>query len=330
MKKNEIEIIEEIRKRFSFPKSLGIGIGDDSAFLKFKKPALLTTDLMIENVHFDFNYFSFYHLGFKIVSVNVSDIYAMGGKFLAFLLSLGIPQSISEEQLNDLFDGIREALKYYKGHLIGGDISKSEKVILSGFAIGECDKPLLRIGAEVGDNIFITAPIGLSSAGLSLLRGFTEGEKRQIKETRDLSKLRQLDEKFGFSVRRLIQRHLMPTARNPHKFKKIAKAMMDISDGLLIDLYRLCEENDVGAEIYLERIPILTAVLKAAEYTNSDPWRFILSGGEDYELLVISKYERAEDLGLIQIGRIIEKKGIYLNDPEKGIIPVKPEGWQHF
>ncbi len=330
MKKNEIEIIEEIRKRFSFPKNLGTGIGDDSAFFRLEKPALLTADLMIEDVHFDLSYFSFYHLGFKIVSVNVSDIYAMGGKFLAFLLSLGLPQSISEEQLNDLFDGIQEALEHYKGYLIGGDISKSEKVILSGFAIGECDKPILRIGAEPGDKIFITAPTGLSSAGLSLLRGFTEEEKRQIKETKDLSKLNHLDEKFGFSVRKLIQRHLMPQARNPHRFKRIAKAMIDISDGLLIDLYRLCKENALGAEIYLARLPILSAVVKAAEYTNTDPLKFILSGGEDYELLVISKDERAEDLGLIPIGRIIKEEGIYLNDPGKGIIPLKPEGWQHF
>ncbi len=330
MKKNELEIVKEIRSRFLLPESLGIGIGDDAALIKLKKPVLLTTDLMIEGVHFNFAYTSFYHLGFKIVSINVSDIYAMGGDFKGFLFSAGLPETISDEELKDLFDGIDKALSYYEGYLIGGDLSRSEKVVLSGIALGECDKPVLRKGAQPGDSIFITAPTGLSSAGFNLLKSFSKEEKDLIKRIKDFENFNELYEKFGLSINELIERHLMPKARNPHKFKYIAKAMMDISDGLLIDLYRLCEESEVGAEIYLERLPVLSSILKTAEYLNTDPMKFILSGGEDYELLVISAEDKAIDFGLIPIGRIVETKGIYLLDPLRGKISAKPEGWQHF
>ncbi len=327
MRKNELTIIREIRERFSFPEILGVGIGDDAAVLNFKKSALITTDLMIENVHFDLSYTSFYHLGFKIVSVNVSDIYAMGGEFKSFLFSVGIPEIISENDFKDLFDGIDDALKYYEGYLIGGDISRSERVVLGGVAVGETDMPVLRKGAEAGDMIFITSFLGLSSAGLNLLRSFSDNEKKYIKSIKDFMNCK-VSETEG--INEILERHLMPRIRKTDKFKHIAKAMMDISDGLLIDLHRLCEESGVGAEIYLDRIPIHHAVMKIAEYLKIDPMKLILSGGEDYELLVISDKKEAEDYGLIHIGRIIEDKFIYLIDPLKGKIPAKPEGWQHF
>lgn len=330
MKQSELEIVKEIRNRFSFPESLGIGIGDDAALLRLKKPILLTTDLMIEKVHFELTYTSFYHLGFKIVSVNVSDIYAMGGDFKGFLFSAGLPQTISDEELNELFEGIEKALSHYEGYLLGGDLSKSETVVLSGFAIGESDKPLLRKGAEPDDIIFITSHIGLSSTGFNFLKSLSQDEKKLIKNVKDFEYFKLYNEIFGVSINELLERHLMPKARKPDKFRHFAKAMMDISDGLLIDLHRLCEESEVGAEIYLDKIPIHTAVLKTAEYLNIDAMKLILSGGEDYELLVISDQDDVTELGLIPIGRIVKDRGIYLIDPFKGKIPTKPEGWQHF
>ncbi|WP_353684949.1 thiamine-phosphate kinase [Thermodesulfovibrio sp. 3907-1M] len=325
MKKDELTLVRQIRDRFSF--SEGVGIGDDAAVLNFKQPVLLTTDLMIEDVHFDLSYTSFYHLGFKIVSVNVSDIYAMGGDFKAFLFSAGIPETVSEEDFKELFDGIENALKHYRGFLIGGDLSKSEKVVLSGFAVGEASEPVLRKGAEPGDLILITSFLGLSSAGLNLLKSLPDDKRKVIKSIKDFKKYPPIIEIDG--INELLQRHLMPVARNPERFKHIAKAMMDISDGLLIDLHRLCEENNVGAEIYLEDIPKHPAVIEVAEYLNIDAMKFILSGGEDYELLVISE-RNAQEFGLTAVGRIVEEKGIYLVHPDKGKIPVKPEGWQHF
>lgn len=330
MKKSELEIVKEIRNRFSFPESFGIGIGDDAALLKLTESVLLTTDLMIEGVHFDLSYTSFYHLGFKIVSVNVSDIYAMGGDFKGFLLSAGLPESISEKELKDLFDGIDKALSYYTGYLIGGDLSRSEKVVLSGFAVGECDKPILRKGALPGDSIFITSPTGLSATGFALLNSLNEKEKSFIKKVKDFENFNELNQKFGAKANELFDRHLMPKARKSDRFKNFAKAMMDISDGLLIDLYRLCEENEVGAEIYLDKLPLHSAVLKISEYLNIDPMKLILSGGEDYELLIISAQEKAKEFGLIPIGKIVKEKGLYLIDPHKGKIPAKPEGWLHF
>jgi len=399
MKKDELALVKEIRRRFSLPENIGIGIGDDSAVLNFKKPALLTTDLMIENVHFDLSYTSFYHLGFKIVSVNVSDIYAMGGDFKAFLFSAGFPETLSEKDFKELFDGIDDALKHYGGFLAGGDLSKSEKIVLSGVAIGETEKPILRKGAKPNDLIYITSYLGLSSAGFYFLRNLSEESKKIVKSIKNFDLLDDFSEYFlsyipykkgdpsampqgdrkrdhsepflvhsepflshsepfighselfiGHSerseeshlkelnatkiqlkeIKDILKRHLMPLARNPEKFRHIAKAMMDISDGLLIDLHRLCEENNVGAEIYIDKIPKHPAVIKVAENLSIDPMKLLLSGGEDYELLVISDRQDAEKFGLIPVGKIIKEKGLYLIDPSKRKITLKPEGWQHF
>lgn len=330
MKKNELEIIREIRSRFFFDSNLGIGIGDDSAVLNFKKPVLLTTDMMVEGVHFDLSYSSFYHIGFKIVSVNVSDIYAMGGDFKFFMLSAGVPEYISDDDLKEIFDGITDALTYYGGFLVGGDLSRSEKVVLSGVAVGESDKPVLRKGAEPGDGIFITAPTGLSSAGFNLLKIFNAENNFVIRNLKDFKDFGVFNEKFGFAIDEILDRHLLPKARKPDKFRDFAKAMIDISDGLLIDLYRLCEESDVGAEIYLEQIPIHPGVSKTAEYLNMDPMRLILSGGEDYELLVISNIETPSEFGLIQIGKIIKERVIQIVKDSNVEVYTKPEGWQHF
>lgn len=329
MKKDEITLIKDLKERFPLSETIGVGIGDDAAVLKLKENTILTTDLMIEDIHFDLSYTSFYHLGFKIVSVNVSDIYAMGGDFKGFLFSLGIPQTISDDEFSELFDGIKDALNYYDGFLIGGDLSRSQKIILSGFAVGETEKPILRKGAQPGDFIFITSFLGLSSAGLNLLKNLSEDSKKIIRSIRNFKKFP--DKILNIEgVNEVLERHLMPVARKPDKFKHLAKAMMDISDGLLIDLYRLCEENNVGVEIYIEKIPIHPTLISVANYLNTDLMRFILSGGEDYELIIVSDKLEAQNFNLIPIGKITDQRGIYLIDPHKGKIPAKPEGWQHF
>jgi len=406
MKKDELALVKEIRRRFSLPENIGIGIGDDSAVLNFKKPALLTTDLMIENVHFDLSYTSFYHLGFKIVSVNVSDIYAMGGDFKAFLFSAGFPETLSEKDFKELFDGIDDALKHYGGFLAGGDLSKSEKIVLSGVAIGETEKPILRKGAKPNDLIYITSYLGLSSAGFYFLRNLSEESKKIVKSIKNFDLLDDFSEYFlsyipykkgdpsampqgdrkrdhsepflvhsepflshsepfighselfighselfiGHSerseeshlkelnatkiqlkeIKDILKRHLMPLARKPDNFKNTVKAMMDISDGLLIDLHRLCEESEVGAEIYIDKIPMHPEVVKVAKLFHIDPIKIILSGGEDYELLVVSDKVELKETDLIPIGKIIRDKGIYIVDPIEGKTSATPEGWQHF
>lgn len=331
MKKGELDLVKEIRKKFSFPENLGIGIGDDAAVLfKTSDSVLLTTDLMIEGVHFDLSYCSPYHVGFKVVTVNVSDIFAMGGTFRGFLLSVGFPVKFSDKDFTDFFEGVKSALDYYDGYLLGGDISKSENFVISGFAIGECEKPILRKGAEPGDLIYITSFTGLSAAGLNVLKSLNEQEREKVRACRNPGNFFLFNSKFDATINELLERHLMPKARDSSNLRSIAKAMMDISDGILIDLYRLCEENNVGAEIYMENIPIHPAVLKVAEHFNLDPMKLILSGGEDYELLVISGKKDIKNFDLILIGRITEQKGLFLIDSQKGKVPLKPEGWQHF
>lgn len=329
MKKSEIEIVRELRSRFSLPSELGIGIGDDAAFLSLKKSLLITTDLMIEGVDFELSYFSPYHLGFKIVSVNVSDIFAMGGDFVAFLLSLGIPENFSDDELANFFEGVDDALKTYRGYLAGGDISKSDRVVLSGIAVGESDKPVLRKGAQPNDRIFITAPTGLSSAGFHFLQKLSLKKRALVRESRGSKDFLILNQEFSFDLTSPILRHLMPTARDSQRFRDKSKAMIDISDGLLIDLHRLCEESKVGAKLYLEKIPVDSSVKKIGEILGIDYLNFVLSGGEDYELLVVSDCD-LRSFGLIEIGVIVEERGLFIIDHSGKRTQVEPKGWQHF
>lgn len=305
----ELYLVKQLQKNFKYNlKSLIAGIGDDSAVIKYGKDyLLLTTDMMLEGVHFDLHYITPYQLGFKLISVNISDIYAMGGTPQYALLNIALRKNSETSFFNMLFKGIKHALSYYKTVLIGGDISAVKKDIsLAATIVGSTKKPILRSGAKKGDKIYVTGYLGESACGLEILK------------------------KKGVCVKpsnNLLKRHLMPIARNPNIIKKIATSMMDISDGLLIDLIRLCDESRVGAKIYEERIPISSQMKKTALSLGLSPLELAMSGGEDYELLFTAPPDKK--IKAIYIGDIVKSERVIIN--KQGIKKeIKPFGYQHF
>jgi len=305
----ELFLIEQLQKNFQYNlKSLVAGIGDDAAVIKYGKDYLLfTTDMMLEGVHFDLHYITPYQIGFKLISVNVSDIYAMGGTPMYALLNIALRKKTETSFFNMLFKGIKHALSYYKTILIGGDISAVRKdIYLSATIIGSTIKPILRSGAKEGDKIYVTGYLGESACGLEILK------------------------KKGMCVKpsnNLLKRHLMPAARNPDKLKGIATSMIDISDGLLIDLTRLCDESKVGARIYEEKIPISPQMRKTALSLGLSPLNLAMTGGEDYELLFTAPHNKK--IKAIYIGDIVKSERVIID--KLGFKKAfEPKGYQHF
>ena len=319
----EFGLINRIRKLASRkPSSALVGIGDDAAVLKLSSPhcLLVTTDLLLEGIHFDLSFTDFYSLGWKSAAVNLSDIAAMGGVPRFCLSALGIPDGISVEQITDFYRGFNAVLKVHSASLVGGDTSASKKdLFISITAIGEAGRSeiLTRAGARPGDRIFVTGTLGDSAAGLELLKA---GRRRQ-----------------AAGGRHLIQRHLRPIPR-VSEGRKMAlsgcvSAMIDISDGLSSDLSHICRQSGVGAEINKERIP-LSEPLRQSRTLTKPVIHYALSGGEDYELLFTvpsAKLKKIKALGLdvTEIGITTSGKTVSLID-SGGKKPFLASGYDHF
>lgn len=335
----ELSLLEKIRGRFgSASRGIVIGIGDDAAVINPSgKKLLLTTDIMVEGVHFDRAFITPWQLGFKIVSVNVSDIYAMGGDPRFLLLDIAAKKDTEERFIESFFDGIQRALDFYALALIGGDLSASKSdMIISATLVGYAGKPLLRSGARPGDRIYVTGDLGDSACGLELLKIIRKkvpvefavhrkgevprrvGSERSMEsgktaerlhsqhaERNDLSSVISEISRLGIEwddAEPLLRRHLMPEARNPRKFLSRATSMIDLSDGLYIDLSRVCEESGVGARIYLGKVPMSLQMRTTAAALGLEPYRLATSGGEDYELLFTAPPNRR--IALPSIGEI--------------------------
>ena len=327
----ELTLLEQIRKRFEKRSpDIVIGIGDDAALLKpFKKNILVTTDMMVEGVHFNMDFITPYQLGYKLVSINVSDIYAMGGIPRFLLLGIAMNKNTATETFDTFFDGVHEAMKHYGLSLVGGDISSASKgMSLSATLIGYAEKFLKRSGAKKGDRIYVTGNLGDSACGLELLKKV----KRPIplEKNRSTFNVQRLTKKLDLTwndIEPLLTRHLMPKARDPRRFIGYATSMIDISDGLLIDLSRLCDESKVGARIYTNNIPVSSELKKAASCLGISPIRLALSGGEDYELLFTAP--RDKRVKAIYIGDITESERVIINTLGKKRA-FSAEGYQHF
>ena len=318
----ELSLLEMLRKRFGKrSKAVSLGIGDDSAVVRPRNSQLLlTTDMMVEDVHFDLSWTTPFQLGFKLVSVNVSDIFAMGGEPKFLLLNFSAGKDATLSFFTGFFDGIETAMKKYKMTLIGGDISASEKVVLSATVMGYAGRYLSRNGARAGDRIYVTGHIGDAACGLLLMK--TVRKKVAI----ELGKKQKFPLPWDV-VSPLIKRHLMPEARDPRRVKEMATAMIDISDGLMIDLSRLCKESGVGALVYTDKIPLSSALIEVARHLGLTPLDLALGGGEDYELLFTAPADKKVN------GRCIgeiTKTGLFLVDGkgQKTKAPIK--GYQHF
>lgn len=271
----ERDLIEQIRL-LAGPGSADLlqGIGDDCAVVAKNAETvwLLTMDTLIESVHFDCSWHPPEKLGRKAVSVNVSDIAAMGGKPVFVLLSLGLPAGFDEQWLARFNAGFTAACREYGCLLIGGDtVCSPEQVALTITVVGETpfSNVIYRRGAKVGDSIWVSGSLGSAAAGLDLYRSGNRLEDPELQP--------------------LLEAHINPGARVQLAEllgrSGLVNAMMDLSDGLATDLSHLCAQSKVGARIWADKLPCHKALPAAAALLNQDPLDWMISGGEDYELL---------------------------------------------
>jgi len=310
----EFDLIKKLRRRCS-PRSLDLyeGIGDDAAVVVIgRKKILITSDMMNEGIHFDRSYTTFYQLGYKFLAVNVSDIFAMGGEPGYFIVNLGLPKTISSENIDELYSGILKCAKNHGVAVVGGDTCASNSgLVLSGTLTGHGGKVIRRSGARVGDGIFVNRSLGDSAMGLHLLR----------KRRKRIDCLHPAN-----SESRLMKRHLMP---EPVPLKNTAgvTSMIDVSDGLLRDLSHICDESRVGAVLYKDRIPLSRELIRIAKKLKVDPLALALKGGEDYALLFTAR--AGVKTSAFRIGEIT-KKGRFLIDENGKKSVLRPEGYEHF
>lgn len=258
-------------------------IGDDCAVIdKGDLLTVVTTDLLIEGIHFDLAYMPLKHLGYKAVMVNLSDIYAMNAEAKQITVSLAVSNRFSVEALEELYSGIHLACSTYKVDLVGGDTSSSTKgLLLSITAIGEVSKEkcVYRSGARPNDLLVVTGDLGAAYLGLQVLE-----RERQVFEVNP-NATHELD-----SYTYLIERQLKPEARKDvvrflNDLELVPTSMIDISDGLSSEVLHLCKESEVGCNVYEDKIPLDPQVISTCEELNLDSTTIALSGGEDYELL---------------------------------------------
>jgi thiamine-monophosphate kinase len=330
---SEDELIRAIRKVLSGEApGVEIGIGDDAAVVDTgRHHTILTTDMLVEGIHFALTAASAHDIGHKALTVNVSDVAAMGGSPRFALASIGIPPDMETSWVIELYGGIREAASDYGLAVIGGDTNRAGKVVLSVTVVGTVARghAVTRSGARPGDRLVVTGSLGAAAGGLRL----AQAEPHEVREA--------LASEWG---RRLVQAHLRPVARvgeGETLASAGATAMIDISDGLALDLSRLCAESGVGATVTLADVPVadgLEDLAKAFEGTI-DPLELALHGGEDYELLATLPADAVEGAaetlaerfgtGLSVIGTVTEE-GLRALSEDGTEGPLEPKGWDHF
>jgi len=330
----EFGLIDHLTRDFPLVQASSLkGIGDDAAVID-NGPfmTVVSTDLLVEGIHFDLAYTPLRHLGYKAVVVNLSDIYAMNAFPRQITVSIAISNRFSVEALEELYAGIRAACDAYKVDLIGGDTTSSPKgLTISVTAIGQGEKELLtyRNGAKVGDLICITGDLGAAYLGLQLL----EREKQLWQDNPQLQP--DLEEQ-----KYVVGRQLKPEARKDlvETFRHIQlkpTSMIDISDGLASEVFHICKQSNVGALIEETGVPIHPEAQLLALKFKLDPITCALNGGEDYELLFTidpKDIDKIRFLPEIYIaGEILDAKdGIKLQTQGGNMHPLKAQGWVHF
>ena len=331
----EFGLIDRITESFKLNNESSIvGVGDDAAVLDYKnKKTLVTTDLLLEGIHFDLRYVALKHLGYKAAVVNFSDIYAMNGRPKQITVSLGISKRFTIEHIEQIYEGIKVACEHYGVDLVGGDTSASVTgLIISITCIGEGEdgKIVYRNGAKDTDLICISGDLGAAYMGLQLL-------ERELKVSRDVG------EGFepAFQGREyLLERQLKPEARRD-VIEELAEmgitptAMMDVSDGLSSELMHICKHSGTGCRIYEDRIPIDYQTAIMAEEFNMNLVTAALNGGEDYELLFtvpLVDHEKVASMKSAKIiGRITKPElGCYMVTRDDNEIELQAQGWNAF
>lgn len=330
----EFGLIERINQQFTpvLPQTIK-GIGDDAAVIDTATDEylLVSTDMLVEGVHFDLSYVPLKHLGYKAIAVNVSDIAAMNGIPRQVTVSIGLSNRFSVEAIDELYAGIQAACEAYKVDLVGGDTTSSRSgLLISVTAVGVVDKTKIsyRNGAQPNDIICITGDLGAAYMGLQLL----EREKREFLENPEMQP--QLEDKSY-----LVGRQLKPEARTDIVYELleagvVPTSMIDISDGLASEILHLCNQSGTGAQVFEENVPIADDTFLTADEFKISPLTIALNGGEDYELLFTIKQS---DYEKIKNSPHISFAGFMTNDPKnvelvtKGgsRFPIKAQGWQH-
>jgi thiamine-monophosphate kinase len=325
----EDELVETIRKLLSgdLP-GVVLGPGDDAALVDMgDRLGVLTTDMLVEGVDFEPGLISAHDLGYKAVSVNVSDVAAMGGSPRFALVSLGLPPDVEASWVVELYGGLREAADEYALALVGGDVSMAGEIVVSVAVSGEVSRSgaVTRSGATGGERIVVTGSLGGAAGGLLLAR----------------QRPRDAGTPWG---RELLAAFCRPVARvgeGQTLAQFGATAMIDVSDGLLLDLSRLCRSSGCGAMVDSRSVPVNPAVDELAEVLSGlGPLRLALEGGEDFELVATLPQEVVdaatatlkERFGtpLTEIGEVTEEPTLLLRDVNGNLRAMEPKGWDHF
>ena len=333
----EFGLIDRLTKGIEIKNSTTLkAVGDDCAVISHKAETetLITTDLLLEGIHFDLTYCPLKHLGYKAAVVNFSDVYAMNGTPRQITVSLGISKRFTVKHIEELYAGIRLACDVYGVDLIGGDTSASVTgLLISITCIGEGEKGKIvyRNGAKDTDLICVSGDLGAAYMGLQLL----EREKAVSKNAKDG------DFSPAFEGREyILERQLKPEARKDvieelATLNIIPTSMIDVSDGLSSELLHICKQSNTGCLVYEERIPIDYQTACMAEEFNLNLVTAALNGGEDYELLFtvnLSDYEKVASMHSVRIiGRITKPEyGCMMQTRDGNEIPLRAQGWNAF
>ncbi|WP_394747885.1 thiamine-phosphate kinase [Spongiimicrobium salis] len=330
----EFGLIDHLTKNFSIQHSSTVkGIGDDAAILDFKdKKTVVTTDLLVEGVHFDLSYMPLKHLGYKAVIVNLSDIYAMNAKATQVTISIAASNRFPLEALEELYRGIALAAEIYKVDVVGGDTTSSNTgLLISITAIGEIDTQdiVYRNGAKPNDLLVVSGDLGGAYMGLQVLEREKEVFKVNPNNQPDL-------EPYTY----IVERQLKPEARKDvapllKALEIHPSSMIDISDGLSSEILHLCKQSDVGCNLYEDKIPLDPTVISSCEEFQLNSTVVALSGGEDYELLfTIDQQDFPKIKGnpnFTVIGHMTPKnEGVHMISRGNTKIPITAQGWNSF
>jgi thiamine-monophosphate kinase len=330
----EFGLIDHLTKNFELkqPSSL-VGVGDDAAVMDFKgQRTVVSTDMLVEGVHFDLSYMPLKHLGYKSIMVNLSDIYAMNAIATQVTLSLAVSNRFPLEALEEFYEGVALACKLYHVDLVGGDTTSSNKgMIISVTSIGMADAKdiVYRKGAKPNDLLVVSGDVGGAYLGLQVLEREKEVFKVNPNNQPDLS---------PYSY--IVERQLKPESRKDivellQKLEVKPTSMIDISDGLSSEIMHLCKRSDVGCNLFEDKIPLDPTVISTCEEFQMDSTMVALSGGEDYELLfTIDQADFPKIKGnpnLTVIGHMTEKsEGVHLITRANTKIPITAQGWNSF
>lgn len=330
----EFGLIDHLTNGFeNKDKSTLKGIGDDAAVLDHgNEKTVVSTDMLVEGVHFDVTYVPLKHLGYKSVVVNLSDIYAMNAAPKQVTVSIAVSSRYSVEALEEIYAGIKQACEFYNVDLIGGDTTSSLKgLVISVTAIGSApeEKLTYRSGAKEHDLICVSGDLGGAYMGLQVL----EREKAVFRENPQMQ-----PDMSGSEY--VLERQLKPEARRDvikilGEMHVVPTSMIDVSDGLASEIMHICKQSEVGAQIYEEKIPIDYQTYKTAEEFNFNATTAALNGGEDYELLfTISQkdYDVIKGIpGISVIGHIADKEsGVSMVARGEQVVELQAQGWNAF